>query len=200
MTIEQPRRNRSPRLVALPVLAGIVLFAGLFAGPPVFSQATGAAPEVEIVEDEGGAFAAHHHELRRGHHRHPRRAGVLHRVSRRAPGLVWCLTNTPTNLRVLLAVGCVALPRVVHATRAGLKPAPTSHRALPTTKILCILPCALNGQDTSVVSHKYGYESAGPFGRRLRCSSSRGTRPGATAGRPYESSRLAEDQNALASS
>jgi hypothetical protein len=23
---------------------------------------------------------------------------------------------------------------VVHATRAGLKPAPTSHRALPTTK------------------------------------------------------------------
>ena len=29
--------------------------------------------------------------------------------------LVWCLTNTLTNLRVLLAVGCVALPRVVHA-------------------------------------------------------------------------------------
>ena len=57
MTIEQPRRNRSPRLAALLVLAGIVLFAGLFAGPPVFSQATGAAPEVEIVEDEGGAFA-----------------------------------------------------------------------------------------------------------------------------------------------
>ena len=49
--------------------------------------------------------------------------------------LVWCLTNTLTNLRVLLAVGCVALPRVVHATRAGLKPAPTSHRALPTTKM-----------------------------------------------------------------
>ena len=57
MTIEQPRRNRSPRLVALLVLAGIVLFAGLFAVPPVFSQATRAAPEVEIVEDEGGAFA-----------------------------------------------------------------------------------------------------------------------------------------------
>ena len=33
-------------------------------------------------------------------------------------GLVWCLTNTVTNLRVLLAVGCVALPRVVHATGA----------------------------------------------------------------------------------
>ena len=49
--------------------------------------------------------------------------------------LVWCLTDTLTNLRVLLAVGCVALPRVVHATRAGLKPAPTSHRALPTTKM-----------------------------------------------------------------
>ena len=43
--------------------------------------------------------------------------------------LVWCLTNTLTNLRVLFAVGCVALPRVVHAGRAGLKPAPTSHRA-----------------------------------------------------------------------
>ena len=28
----------------------------------------------------------------------------------------------------------------------------------------------------SVVSHKYAYESAGPFGRRLRCSSSRGAR------------------------
>ena len=49
--------------------------------------------------------------------------------------LVWCLTNTLTNLRVLLAVGCVTLPRVVTATRAGLKPAPTSHRALPTTKM-----------------------------------------------------------------
>ena len=41
--------------------------------------------------------------------------------------LVWCLTNTLTNLRVLLAVGCVALPRVVHAT--------ARHRALPTTKM-----------------------------------------------------------------
>ena len=27
-----------------------------------------------------------------------------------------------------------------------------------------------------MVSHKYAYESAGPFGRRLRCSSSRGAR------------------------
>ena len=53
----------------------------------------------------------------------------------------------------------------------------------------------------SVVSHKYAYESAGPFGRRLRCSSSRGN--GHTGGfetRPYKSSRLADDQNALASS
>ena len=41
--------------------------------------------------------------------------------------LVWCLTNTLTNLRVLLAVGCVALPRVVTAT--------ARHRALPTTKM-----------------------------------------------------------------
>ena len=45
------------------------------------------------------------------------------------------------------------------------------------------------------------YESAGPFGRRLRCSSSRGARHwGATAGRPYRSSRLADNQNPLASS
>ena len=54
---------------------------------------------------------------------------------------------------------------------------------------------------SSVVSHKYAYESAGPFGRRLRCSSSRGN--GHTGGfetRPYKSSRLADDQNALASS
>ena len=45
----------------------------------------------------------------------------------------------------------------------------------------------------SVVSHKYAYESAGPFGRRLRCSSSRGNGH-------CSSSRLADDQNALASS
>ena len=38
------------------------------------------------------------------------------------------------GLLVFFAVGCVALPRVVHATRAVLKPAPTSHRVLPTTK------------------------------------------------------------------
>ena len=49
--------------------------------------------------------------------------------------LVWCLTNTVTNLRVLLAVGCVALPRVVHATEGRPPVAPTSHRALPTTKM-----------------------------------------------------------------
>ena len=51
-----------------------------------------------------------------------------------AGGLVLCLTNRLANLLVFFAVGCVALPRVVTATRAGLKPAPTSHRALPTTK------------------------------------------------------------------
>ena len=45
----------------------------------------------------------------------------------------------------------------------------------------------------SVVSHKYAYESAGPFGRRLRCSSSRGDRH-------CSSSRLADNQNALAAS
>ena len=48
--------------------------------------------------------------------------------------LVWCLTNTLTNLRVLLAVGCVALPRVVTALGRP-QVAPTSHRALPTTKM-----------------------------------------------------------------
>jgi hypothetical protein len=39
---------------------------------------------------------------------------------------VSCLTNRFTNLLVFFAVGYVALPRVVYATRAGLKPAPTS--------------------------------------------------------------------------
>ena len=56
-------------------------------------------------------------------------------------------------------------------------------------------------QDPSVVSHKYAYESAGPFGRRLRCSSSRGARhTGGFETRPYKSSRLADNQNALAAS
>ena len=41
---------------------------------------------------------------------------VLRRADWAARRLVWCLTNTLTNLRVLLAVGCVALPRVVPAT------------------------------------------------------------------------------------
>ena len=48
--------------------------------------------------------------------------------------------------------------------------------------ILCIAGVVLTpaivirAAGASVVSHKYAYESAGPFGRRLRCSSSRGTR------------------------
>ena len=50
------------------------------------------------------------------------------------PYLVWCLTNTLMNLRVLLAVGCVSLPRVVHALGRP-QVAPTRHRALPTTKM-----------------------------------------------------------------
>ena len=49
----------------------------------------------------------------------------LHRWHHSMLALVWCLTNTLMNLRVLLAVGCVALPRVVTAT--------ARHRALPTT-------------------------------------------------------------------
>ena len=53
--------------------------------------------------------------------------------------LVWCLTN----MLVLLAVGCVALPRVVTATRAGLKPAPTSLR--DTTLVLCLTNRLTNG-------------------------------------------------------
>ena len=36
--------------------------------------------------------------------------------------LVWCPVNSCDNLLVFFAVGCVALPRVVPATRAGLKP------------------------------------------------------------------------------
>ena len=49
--------------------------------------------------------------------------------------LVWCLTNTVTNLRVLLAVGCVALPRVVTATARPERSEAESKDALPTTKM-----------------------------------------------------------------
>ena len=77
----------------------------------------------------------------------------------------------------------------------------------------CRLPYELTGQDTSVVSHKYAYESAGPFGsahpERSEAKSKGGCVAlprvvhGHTGGfetRPYKSSRLADDQNALASS
>ena len=57
MTVEQPRRNRSPKLSAWLALAGIGLIAGLFVTQPVVSQTTGVTPEIEIVEDDGGAFA-----------------------------------------------------------------------------------------------------------------------------------------------
>ena len=51
-----------------------------------------------------------------------------HRVRDRQPvSLVSYLTNSVMNLRVLFAVGCVTLPRVVPAT--------ARHRALPTTKM-----------------------------------------------------------------
>ena len=105
--------------------------------------------------------------------------------------LVSCLTNTCNNLLVFFAVGCVALPHVEDCVIAPCR----------QQKILRNLSQVFAGRDTSVVSHKYAYESAGPFGRRLRCSSSRGN--GHTGGfetRPYKSSRLADDQNALASS
>ena len=57
MTVQQQRRNRSPRLAAWLALAGIGLIAGLFVTQPVVSQTTGVTPEIEIVEDDGGAFA-----------------------------------------------------------------------------------------------------------------------------------------------
>ena len=70
---------------------------------------------------------------RLGGSRHRRRRGGVAGYGSHGQGracgwhLVWCLTNTLMNLRVLLAVGCVALPRVVLAT--------ARHRALPTTKM-----------------------------------------------------------------
>ena len=119
----------------------------------------GPAQERHAVSDDTQRHPQYPQARRRtGHHRHSRRdrrrrdregrrsAGATRSNDRRRqgqglltggrfiPSLVWCLTNTLTNLRVLLAVGCVALPRVVRA-RAGLKPAPTGHRALPTTKM-----------------------------------------------------------------
>ena len=62
-------------------------------------------------------------------------ATLLESARRAVEQLVWCLTNTLTNLRVLLAVGCVALPRVVHATARPERSAAKSKDALPTTKM-----------------------------------------------------------------
>ncbi len=57
MTSEHPRRNRKPSLTVVLVAAGIGLLAGPVVAPPVLSQATAVTPEIEIVEDEGGALA-----------------------------------------------------------------------------------------------------------------------------------------------
>lgn len=57
MTVAQPRRNRSPKPAAWLALVGIGLLASLFATQPVISQTTGVTPEIEIVEDDDGAFA-----------------------------------------------------------------------------------------------------------------------------------------------
>jgi len=55
--VEQPRGNRSPRLAASLVLAGIGVFASLLVAPPVISQTTSVTPEIEIVEDDRSTFA-----------------------------------------------------------------------------------------------------------------------------------------------
>lgn len=56
MVVEQPRGNRSPRLAASLVLAGIGVLASLLVAPPVISQTTSVTPEIEIVEDDRSTF------------------------------------------------------------------------------------------------------------------------------------------------
>ena len=55
MTIVQPRRDRSLKPAVALVLAGML--AGLIAASPLMSETTVAVPEIEIVEDDGGALA-----------------------------------------------------------------------------------------------------------------------------------------------
>ncbi len=55
MTIGPPHGNRGPGPAALLMLAGML--AGLLAASPSMSRTTAVTPEIEIVEDDGGALA-----------------------------------------------------------------------------------------------------------------------------------------------
>ena len=57
MGIDRPRRDRNPVSIVLLALAGIGLPAGSFAAPGAASQTAVQAPEVGMVEEDGGAFA-----------------------------------------------------------------------------------------------------------------------------------------------
>ena len=57
MMIARSCRRRIPGMAALPVLAVAGLLAILLAAPPAMAQTTAGAPEVEIVEEDGGTFA-----------------------------------------------------------------------------------------------------------------------------------------------
>ena len=141
--------------------------------PHLLADAAYRARELAVLRRPGA------HPVRRGHpatrpppHLHP-----LARVAnRRAAG---ARTRVAGQCPEAVVVGAVAVQGLDFEPSPAVAPRPV----------------------TSVVSHKYAYESAGLFRRRLRCSSSRGARhTGGFETRPYKSSRLADNQNALASS
>ena len=128
-------------------------------------------------------------------------------MSGRCKLLVWCPTNTDTNLRVLLAVGCVR--------HSGLDPGSSSRGARHQggdrrSPLQVIAPCrqpkcprifitVFVRHHTSVVSRKFLQQFACLFCRRRRCSSSRGARhTGGFETRPYKSSRLADNKKSRA--
>ena len=59
---------------------------------------------------------------------------TLRRVADGVRSLISCPVNSHENTRVFFADGCVALPRVVHATRAGLKTRPYKSSRLADNK------------------------------------------------------------------
>ena len=130
----------------------VLMLEDLLLDPPFGAVSRNIGPAIAAMPDEVGELPEHDLGAQRrlldgivsgqrvgGHvvpyHVTDRLAPSLNVHSRQLPILMWCLTNTLTNLRGLLAVGCVALPRVVHATGGRPPVAPTGHRALPTTKM-----------------------------------------------------------------
>ena len=125
--ITKDSRDHSPEVYKEVILPA---FAAMRPAPKTHLTHLGAGVHSFWKAEEGlatGCRAGGHQAVERRHHQ---------RLLRHGPrGLVSCPVNSHGNLLVFFAVGCVALPRVVPATEGGRLPvAPTSHRALPTTK------------------------------------------------------------------